>query len=119
MGTRFSRTIDPEYLLTPDDIWGHRAFDDLAHALTHYENREKVLVDFKTGEDGTSYESPYRMLLPRKVHGPLAAGRAANAEVASRLGARWMVMLTAAIVGLAAAALVKDDTSPRALDPRM
>ncbi|MAG35097.1 MAG: hypothetical protein CL878_02455 [Dehalococcoidia bacterium] len=118
MGTRFSRTIEPEYTLTPDDIWGSRTFDDVVHRLTHYESREKELVDFNSGEEGVVYELPYRMLLPQQIDGLLVAGRAANAEVASRLRARWMVMLTGAIAGVAAALAAADDVTPRALDPR-
>ena len=57
------------------------------------------------------------MLLPRRVDGLLAAGRAANVEVASRLRARWMVMLTGAIAGAAAALAATNGVSPRALDP--
>ncbi len=118
MGTRYSRTIEPEYGLTPDDIWGSRTFDDVVHRLTHYASREKVLVDFKSEEEGVVYELPYRMLLPKRVDGLLAAGRAANVEVASRLRARWMVMLTGAIAGAAAALAAANGVSPRALDPR-
>ena len=118
MGTRFSRTIEPEYALTADDIWGSRTFDDVVHGLTHYESRDKALVDFEHGEEGVVYELPYRMLLPKRIDGLLAAGRAANAEVASRLRARWLVMLTGAIAGVAAAMAAREGRSPRALDRR-
>ena len=118
MGTRFSRTIEPEYALTADDIWGSRSFDDVVHGLTHYESRDKKLVDFERGEEGVVYELPYRMLLPKRIDGLLAAGRAANAEVASRLRARWLVMLTGAIAGVAAAMAAREGCSPRALDRR-
>ena len=70
------------------------------------------------GEEGVVYELPYRMLLPKRVDGLLAAGRAANAEVASRLRARWLVMLTGAIAGVAAAMAAGEGHSPRALDRR-
>ncbi len=119
MGTRYGRTIDPEYTLTPDDIHESRKFDDVVHRLTAYQTRDRVLVDFKTGEEGVVYELPYRMLLPQRVDGLLAAGRAANSETASRLRARWMVMLTGAISGVAAAMAAVNGGSPRDLDRRV
>ncbi|MBI3971025.1 MAG: FAD-dependent oxidoreductase [Chloroflexi bacterium] len=96
MGTRYGRTIDPEYALTPDDIWESRTFDDVVHCIMLYDKAPGVMVDFRRGEEGVAYELPYRMLVPRQIDGLLAAGRAVNVEVATRLRARWMVMLTGA-----------------------
>lgn len=118
MGTRYSRTIDPEHAVTREDIASGRRFDDVVHRMSLYDRRAGGLVDFSRGEEGASYELPYRALLPKGADGLLAAGRTVNVELASRLRARWMVMLTGAIAGMAAALSAREQISPRALPVR-
>jgi hypothetical protein len=70
-------------------------------------------------EEGGDYDIPYRSLVPKQVDGLLVAGRCLSAtrEAAgsARMGAQCMAYGHAA--GVAAALAVKNEISPRMVDP--
>lgn len=83
---------------------------------THFDDCVGLVADWRGGRD--VWEVPYGTLLPRKVKGLLAAGRCIAAA-----GQAWEVMrviqaavLTGEVCGLAAAAAVRLDTTPDALE---
>ena len=83
MGTRWSRTIVPDYTLSRDDIVGERKFDDVVHVLTtlyRYDDeaqsggRTRQLVNLREREEGHHFDMPLGQFLPQGVEGLLAAG---------------------------------------------
>jgi hypothetical protein len=122
LGTRESRRIIGEYVLTLDDIVEGKRFDD-AIALGG------GIVDFhrldKNGHSELQFVKPsgipYRTLLPRKVDNLLVAGRCHSvtqmAASVTRMGATAMLMGEAA--GRAAALALNARCTPRELDVRL
>ena len=99
---RGGRCIDPVYRLTAEDLTNKRTFPDVIH---RYDN-----------ERNAGYaEFPYRMLLPKKIDGLLAAGRSAF-YYGPNFRQRYHVLLHARAVGLAAALSIRDGVEPRKLD---
>lgn len=118
LGSRHSRRIVAEHALDEEDVWSGRRFPDVVHRLTTLHTREGTLVDMRNRQEGVVHELPYRQLLPRNVDGLLAAGRAIQTNRISRLRGRWIVMLSGAISGVAAALCARGGVTPRQLDVR-
>jgi hypothetical protein len=116
LGGRYSRSVVSDHPLTDEQAWAGTPSDEVVHRLTHLKKREGGLVDMEHGEEGPEYEMPYRSLLPRGVDGLLAAGRNLGSDTASRRRARWIVLLTGCISGIAAARAVKAGVDLRDLD---
>ena len=119
LGSRYSRGIIADHLLTEEEVWDGTPFDDVVHRLTHLKTKEGGLVDMKHGKEGTVYELPYRSFLPKGVEGLLGAGRNLNTVIPGRLRARWIVLLTGCIAGIAAAFAARDNAVPRSLDVKV
>jgi len=121
-GSRYSRFIESDFMYANDDIWESRRFPDVVHGLTQLyrnwssEERPRRVVDLEHGEEGVEYEIPYRLLLPKRIDGLLAAGRHINSKKQSRVRARWITMLTGCIAGIAAAMAVRTGVAPRGID---
>jgi hypothetical protein len=121
IGIRESRRIAGVYTLTRDDVLNARAFDD-AVARSAY----PIDIHNPSGSGttthrlpaGTSYEIPYRCLVPERVERLLVAGRCISttheALASTRLTPTVMTLGQAA--GTAAAACARDGTQPRDLD---
>jgi len=123
IGVRESRRIVGDYTLTRDDIVAGRTFDD-AVARSAYpidiHNPSGSGTTTHRLPPGTSYEIPYRCLVPRAVDGLLVAGRCISttheALASTRLTPTVMTLGQAA--GSAAALAVEGGVTPRAVDPR-
>jgi hypothetical protein len=123
IGVRESRRIVGAYTLTRDDILERHTFDD-AVARSAY----PIDIHNPSGSGttthrlpaGTSYEIPYRCLVPRAVDDLLVAGRCISttheALASTRLTPTVMTLGQAA--GTAAALSLQANVPPRALDPR-
>jgi hypothetical protein len=123
IGVRESRRIVGEYTLTRDDILERRTFDD-AIARSAYpidiHNPSGSGTTTHRLPPGTSYEIPYRTLLPLAVDDLLVAGRCISttheALASTRLTPTVMTLGQAA--GTAAALSIQAGVTPRALDAR-
>ena len=123
IGVRESRRIAGVYTLTRDDIVAGRTFDD-AVARSAY----PIDIHNPSGSGtmthrlppGTSYEIPYRCLVPRAVDGLLVAGRCISttheALASTRLTPTVMTLGQAA--GTAAALALESGVAPRAVAAR-
>jgi glycine/D-amino acid oxidase-like deaminating enzyme len=124
IGVRESRRIVGEYTLTRDDILERRTFDD-AVARSSYpidiHNPSGSGTTTHRLPPGTSYEIPYRCLVPRTIDDLLVAGRCISttheALASTRLTPTVMTLGQAA--GTAAALSVRAAVTPRALDARI
>jgi hypothetical protein len=123
IGVRESRRIAGVYTLTRDDILERHTFDD-AVARSAYpidiHNPSGSGTTTHRLPPGTSYEIPYRCLVPRAVDGLLVAGRCISttheALASTRLTPTVMTLGQAA--GTAAALALETGVAPRAVDPR-
>ena len=127
MGTRWSRTIVPDYTLSRDDIVGERKFDDVVHVLTtlyRYDDeaqsggRTRQLVNLREREEGHHFDMPLGQFLPQGVEGMLAAGRSIGRDRTASLRWRWIAKVTGGVAGMAAARAVAEDVAPRYVDIR-
>jgi hypothetical protein len=122
IGIRESRRIVGAYVLTADDVLRARTFDD-AVARSAY----PIDIHNPSGEGtttrrlppGSTYEIPYRCLVPRTVDGLLVAGRCISttheALASTRLTPTVMTLGQAA--GTAAALAARGNVRLRDLDP--
>lgn len=119
LGTRESRRIVGEYILTLDDILEGRRFDDgigLAGGIVDFHRRDR------SGHSALQFvkpsDIPYRTLLPKNVQNLLVAGRCHSVDQAgaavTRMGVTCMVMGEAA--GRAAALSLRSRCAPREVD---
>jgi hypothetical protein len=124
IGVRESRRIAGEYTLTREDILERRAFPD-AIARSAYpidiHNPSGSGTTTHRLPPGTSYEIPYRCLVPRDADDLLVAGRCISttheALASTRLTPTVMTLGQAA--GTAAALSLQRGVAPRALDARV
>ena len=123
IGIRESRRITGAYTLTAADILARRTFPD-AIARSAYpidiHNPSGSGTTTHRLPPGTSYEIPYRCLVPREREGLLVAGRCISttheALASTRLTPTVMTLGQAA--GTAAALAVETGVQPRAVDPQ-
>jgi hypothetical protein len=121
IGVRESRRIEGEYTLTADDVLHARTFDDAvarsAYPIDIHNPAGSGTTTHRLAP-GTSYEIPYRCLVPKNVEDLLVAGRCISttheALASTRLTPTVMTLGQAA--GTAAALSLHANVSPRALD---
>jgi hypothetical protein len=124
IGVRESRRIVGDYTLTRDDILERRTFDD-AVARSSYpidiHNPSGSGTTTHRLPPGTSYEIPYRCLVPQRVDDLLVAGRCISttheALASTRLTPTVMTLGQAA--GTAAALSLQANVTPRDVDARV
>ena len=102
LGARGGRTIDPVRRVTNSDVKARRRFDDVIYIYFHDKSPDFCDV-------------PYRVMLPKKIDGLLAAGRS-GLFYGPNLRQRYSVMLNAQAAGLAAALCAAEGVEPRNLD---
>ncbi len=102
LGARGGRTIDPVQRVTSADLMAQRKFDDVIYIYFH--DKSPGFCDI-----------PYRIMLPQKIDGLLAAGRS-GLYYGPNFRQRWSVMLNAQAAGLAAALSIAEGVEPRNLD---
>jgi len=119
LGVRETRRIVGDYTLTIDDVLGAKKFDD---AISRYAcwvdihtlvpGEKKRTYDIKPG---TSYDIPYRCLLPTEVDNFLVAGRCFSATHEALGSARMMpsCMAMGQAAGTAAALAASQNLNPR------
>lgn len=101
---RGGKSIDSVYMVTPEDVERGARFDDLIY--TWYDDKIHV---------PGGCDIPYRMLLPKKIDGLLAAGRSAIRR-GPQIRQRYSVQLMGQAAGVAAAQAVKAGVAPRDID---
>ena len=104
LGARGGRSIEGERVITKDDCAAARKFDDVIYRFQDTRDNKEEMADI-----------PYRMLLPRRVEGLLAAGRSAHRKPPN-LRTRWSVMMMGQAAGVAAALSAQEGIYPRQLD---
>ena len=123
LGVRESRRIVGDYTLNLDDVMGSKKYDDAICRYAcwvdiHYTvpgEKEKPYAKIGARTPGTSYDIPYRCLLPAKVDNVIVAGRCFSATQDALASARMMpaCMAMGQAAGTAAAIAAGKNLSPR------
>ncbi|MCG3149120.1 MAG: hypothetical protein PCFJNLEI_02579 [Verrucomicrobiae bacterium] len=129
LGTRESRRIAGQYVLTRDDVLTGRKFaDGIARACFFMDFHDSppgsttpYSIDFKRANrppPGDYYEIPYRALVPREIEALLVAGRCISSDRSAHASLRVQptCFFTGEAAGLGAAMAVKSGQLPGALD---
>lgn len=124
VGTRESRRIIGEYVLTKEDVLGTRKFEDCIAKGSFFVDIHNLTgpgMDKASGahlKPGESYDIPYRCLVPKKVENLLVAGRSISAthEAQGSIRVMFQCMAMGEAAGLAAAMCAKSGLTPRLLD---
>ena len=111
-GTRGSRRLVGEYIVTADDMNSSRKFDDTIAVIPK-------IGPGRTG--GTCAYIPYRALVPAKVEGLLVAGRSFSSDKIANDSLNLIPHCCAMgeAAGTAAALAVKQGISPRKVDHKL
>ncbi len=121
IGTRESRMIDGEYMLTGQDLLNLCRFDD-SIALGNYDidihNPEGTGTSHHYFKEGEFYELPYRMLIPKDSENMLVAGRCVSATHEAQASIRIMpiVCTLGQAAGTAVAVAFKDKADVKSVD---
>jgi len=115
LGTRDSRKIIGEYILTGKDVLNQAQFEDSIGIFPEFLDGYGRLVLPTTGR---YYQIPYRILLPRQIDNLLVGGRCVSGDKLAHTSTRSMMCctVTGQGAGAAAALAVKNNTTPRSLD---
>ncbi len=122
LGTRESRHVMGEYVLTADDLLHGEVPDDsilLASNSVDVHGRNGAnTTEYKTVENGQWYGLPLRCLVPRDIEGLLVAGRAISATSDAAGAVRVMppCMAMGHAAGITAAIAALGLTLPRNVD---
>ena len=125
LGVRESRRIVGEYMLTAEDVLSAQKFDDAIARYACWIDIHTIDPKQKPGphagkgpEPGTSYDIPFRCLVPKDVDGLLVAGRCFSATHEAFASARMIpsCMAMGQAAGTAAALSSAQDIQPRDLD---
>jgi hypothetical protein len=110
LGTRESRKIIGEYVLTEHDVKNEARFDDSEFLDAH-----GVVIMPTTGR---YIQVPYRIILPQKVENLLVAGRCVSADRTAFAATRQMMCctVTGQGAGIAAAVSLKENATCRQVD---
>lgn len=120
VGIRETRRIMGEYILNEKDILGAKKFSDSigknAYNIDIHLPDEKLKDIFLS--PGTSYDIPYRCLVPKKIENLLVAGRCISATHIAQSSIRIIpcCMVTGQAVGTSASLCLEQKVSPRNLD---
>ena len=115
LGTRDSRKIVGEYVLTEQDVQNQARFEDSIGIFPEFIDGYGMLVLPTTGR---YFQVPYRVILPQKVENLLVAGRCISGDKIAHAATRSMMCctVTGQGAGVAAAAAVLNRKTPRELD---
>jgi len=125
LGVRESRRVLGEYVLTGDDVLASRKFTDAVARYACYIDVHAVgrpgqesTYNRKSPEAGTSYDIPYRCLVPREVENLLVPGRCFSATHEALASARMMpcCMAMGQAAGTAAALAADQGIAPRIVE---
>jgi hypothetical protein len=112
LGTRESRKIVGEYVLTEHDVKNQARFDDSIGIFPEFLDAYGEVIMPTTGR---YFQVPYGIILPQKVENLLVAGRCVSADRTAFATTRQMMCctVTGQGAGVSAAAAVKDDVPCR------
>jgi hypothetical protein len=115
LGTRESRKIFGEYILTEQDVKNQARFDDAIGICPEFLDAYGVVIMPTTGR---YFQFPYRSLLPQTVENLLVAGRCVSADRIAFAATRQMMCcsVTGQGAGVAAAVSVKENATCRQVD---
>ncbi|MBF2053537.1 MAG: FAD-dependent oxidoreductase [Candidatus Sericytochromatia bacterium] len=123
IGVRESRRIVGEYVLTSDDFFAARKFEDAIarnnYPIDIHARDKKGGLHFMA--QGDYHEIPFRCLVPLQVENLLVAGRCLSADFAAQGAVRIIPNCYAMgqAAGVAAALATQQALSPRALPPAL
>jgi hypothetical protein len=112
LGTRESRKIVGEYLLTEDDVKSQARFDDTIGIFPEFLDAYGEVIMPTTGR---YFQVPYGVILPQRVENLLVAGRCVSADKIAFAATRQMMCctVTGQGAGVAAALAVRGGVAPR------
>jgi hypothetical protein len=115
LGTRESRKIVGEYILTEHDVKNQARFDDAIGIFPEFLDAYGVVIMPTTGR---YLQLPYRILLPQKVENLLVAGRCVSADRIAFAATRQMMCcsVTGQGAGVAAAVSLRENVACRRVD---
>jgi hypothetical protein len=121
IGVRETRRIVGEYVLTADDVFGARIFDDAIARVSFPIDIHDVKGGggfFEGPREGPYYTVPYRSLVPLKIDNLLVAGRCISATHEAHASLRVMppCFATGQAAGTAAALAIETRVRPRDVD---
>ncbi len=121
IGVRESRRITGEYVLTADDVYEARRFEDAIARVSFPIDIHDVSGGggvFEGPKAGPYYTIPYRCLVPLKVENLLVAGRPISATHEAHGSLRVMppCFATGQAAGTAGALALETDVRPRDID---
>ena len=124
VGTRESRRIIGEYMLTEYDCVEGRRFPDVIAKCGHACNVHSVTGDRRENifiEPKQPFDIPYRCLIPKKVDNLIVCGRPISVTHIAHGATRDepQCMSTGEAAGVAAALCAKHDVAPRDLDVKL
>lgn len=124
IGVRETRRIIGEYVMTGEDILKARKFMDVVARGSypidiHSPTGEGTVI--KSPPPGSSYDIPYRSLVPKNVENLLVAGRCISTTHEAQAAIRVIPIVVAIgqAAGTAAALAAKLNVSPRKLDVQL
>jgi hypothetical protein len=107
IGTRQSRMMVGEYVITGEDVKAKRKFDDVVAKGISY-------LDYNT-----FFDIPYRSLLPKKIENLIVTGRPISMDREAYVESKALIVqcfATGEAAGTAAAIALKEKVSPRNTD---
>jgi hypothetical protein len=115
LGTRESREIIGEYVLTEHDVKNEARFDDAIGIFPEFLDAHGVVIMPTTGR---YFQVPYGMILPQNVENLLVAGRCVSADRIAFAATRQMMCctVTGQGAGIAAAVSLKENVTCRQVD---
>lgn len=115
LGTRESREIIGEYILTEHDVKNEARFDDSIGIFPEFLDAHGTVIMPTTGR---YIQVPYRILLPQKVENLLVAGRCVSADRIAFAATRQMMCctVTGQGAGVAAAVSLEENATCREVD---
>jgi len=115
LGTRESRKIVGEYVLTEHDVKNEARFEDTIGIFPEFLDAYPEVIMPTTGR---YFQMPHGVILPREVDDLLVAGRCVSADEVAFAATRQMMCctVTGQGAGVAAAVGVKDDVACRHVD---
>jgi ribulose 1,5-bisphosphate synthetase/thiazole synthase len=126
LGVRETRRIMGEYVLNAEDVLTARKFPDAIYRYACYVDLHKVArpgteesaLAQRIPKPGSSYDIPYRSLVPKKIENLLVAGRCFSVTHEALASARPMpsCMAMGQAAGTAAAMCTDEGNSPRKMD---
>jgi hypothetical protein len=124
IGVRESRRVLGEYVLTADDVYRARRFDDAVARVSFPIDIHDVQGSghfFQGPKEGPYYTIPYRCLVPKSVENLLVAGRPISATHQAHASLRVMPPCFAMgqAAGTAAALALETNVSPRNIEVKL